>query len=329
MDKDSLVTGILNDVMKLTEADKAEEAYRLVAEFVSAHPDAVDNRFRAELAFIMKNMEYKNALKEFSFLRGLSVVYKYCGANYAKVLQEQPEYGTELLPDRDVIWWCWLQSLEKAPEIVRCCYESVKKLGKKIIVLDEGNLTEYVSLPDHIIEKYNRGIISRTHYTDLVRMELLTERGGLWLDATAYISGTASILPVLDAEDLFMYRSGNVSEYIIFDSWFMQAGRKSAIFEATKKLLYTYWEKEEELKHYFLLHLMMTLACKMYPDEFESIPLFSNEPAHALQHDMFKAYSEKRWVQIKNMSDVHKLTYKYDDGDIGGSLLEKILKGTL
>ena len=326
-ERDGIITDILNRTYELIEQDRAEEAYELISGMVAKHPEYADARFQAELKLVLKNMEYKKALKEFAFLRSLSLVYKYCEQHYQQAGREGMEaYEAQALPDSDVIWWCWLQGLEKAPDIVRCCLESIKSLGKKIVLLDGSNIEEYVSLPGHIEEKYEKGIISNAHYTDLVRLELLTKRGGLWIDATTYITGTDIILPILDAEDIFLYRAGNVSEYIIFDNWFMQAKRKSRILEATKNMLYAYYEKEETVKNYFLFHLMMTLACRMYPEEYRSIPLFSNEPSHVLQHEMMSPYSEKRWKQIKAMSDVHKLTYKYEEKEEKDTFLNKLLE---
>ncbi|MCR5120088.1 MAG: capsular polysaccharide synthesis protein [Lachnospiraceae bacterium] len=329
MDQESgkIITELLTQAQQLIDADKSDDAYKLISSVVSAHPEAVDGRFQAELQLIMKNMEYKKALKEFSFLRSMSLVYKYCEVNYQDAGRELDGYeaGTEL-PEKDVIWCCWLQGAENAPEVVKTCMKSLGKLGRKIVILDEGNIGEYVKLPGHIEEKYKSGIISRTHYTDLVRLELLTERGGAWIDATTFISGTDMIKSVLETDDLFMYRSGNVSEYIVFDSWFIQAKRKSSILEAAKRMLYAYWEKEGELKNYFLVHLLLTLACRIYPEEYSRIALFSNEPAHVLQHDMFLHFSEKRWGQILKMSDVHKLTYKYEERDISGTFLEYVMK---
>ncbi len=325
---EKLIIDIIEKTLQLVEADRSDEAYTLLSTVVYDHPEVADARFQAELQLIMKNMEYKRALKEFAFLRSMTLVYKYCELNYKDAGNfgvEEYDAGTEL-PDKEVIWWCWLQGVENAPTVVKACLESLKKLDRKTVILDDGNISEYVTLPEHIEEKYKSGVISRTHYTDLVRLELLTKRGGAWIDATTFISGTGLIRPVLDTEDLFLYRSGNVSEYIIFDSWFIQAKRKSNILEATKRMLYAYWEKETELKNYFLVHLLMTLACRMYPEEYQKIRLFSNEPAHVLQHDMFLTFNEKRWEQILKMSDVHKLTYKYEDRDISGTFLEYVMK---
>lgn len=69
------------------------------------------------------------------------------------------------------IWFCWLQGIENAPEIVKTCYNSLKinLPNKEIIVLTSSNLSKYVTFPDYIERKWKQGIISNTHLTDLLR----------------------------------------------------------------------------------------------------------------------------------------------------------------
>lgn len=73
-----------------------------------------------------------------------------------------------------------------APILVKRCYESVKSQfpDKDIILLDETNFVQYVKMPDYIIDKWKSGIIAPAHFTDLLRLALLIERGGCWIDAT-------------------------------------------------------------------------------------------------------------------------------------------------
>lgn len=87
------------------------------------------------------------------------------------------------------IWVFWLQGEENATEAVRMCIESMKKNanGHKVIVLDAKNYSEYITLPEHILEKYKKGIISNTHLSDVIRVNILCEYGGLWLDASVYV----------------------------------------------------------------------------------------------------------------------------------------------
>ena len=357
-----MIAEMLKQITSLIEKDRLAEASACLQETASKHPEWMDDRFQAELGLIMKQMEYKLALKDFGFLRALALVYRYLEMNYATVLEktvpggasgrttvceemekesargevalgetalEGEEKKVDEFPDADTIWWCWLQGLENAPDIVKACYRSVQsleKFGKRIVVLDSENLFEYVSLPSYVVEKYQQGMIGMAHFADLVRLEILTTRGGTWIDATTWISGSERLLSILD-EDLFFYRAGNVSEYLIFDNWFMHARKQSRILEATKRLLYAYWQRENEAKHYFIFQLFMTLACKYNTEEYEKIPRFSNEPCHVLQYELSKPFNERRWAQLLGMSDVHKLTYWLEEStERKGTMLEKVLE---
>lgn len=339
MESGKEISKCLLRISQLIESDQLSAASEILQSVVTQHPDWVDERFQAELYVIMKQMEYRIALKDYSYLRSLALVYKYCELHYAqnrtqqavnealepveimsdtvKTVQPRSE-GT--LPDHDTIWWCWLQGLENAPDIVKACYQSLDKLDRKVVVLDEKNIPAYVELPAYVTEKYQKGIIGKAHYADLVRLELLTRRGGTWIDATTWISGADRIVLLLEEEDLFFFRAGNVSEYIIFDNWFMHARKPSRILEATKRMLYSYWAEENEAKHYFIFHLMMTLACQYCQEEYVRIPVFSNAPCHVLQYELQYPYTARRWRQIMEMSDVHKLTYKIEETSGNGNV---------
>lgn len=165
------------------------------------------------------------------------------------------------MSDMDTVWCCWFQGLDNAPEIVKCCVNSIKQLGRKMVLLTEYNVRDYVFLPDYIWIKYREGTILPAHLSDLVRLELLTTRDGIWIDATTWISGTEHILPILDEKPIFMYRSGQVNEHIVFDNWLMQAKVFCKIFETTKEMLLEYWRRESSARNYFLMHIFMTIAC--------------------------------------------------------------------
>ena len=105
------------------------------------------------------------------------------------------------------IWICWFQGLDEAPIIVKKCVESVKKnnLDKEIVVITSDNLHDYVEFPKYIEEKWQRGIITHTHMTDLLRLELLIRYGGTWIDATVFCS-SSNIPSYFFDSDLFFYQ---------------------------------------------------------------------------------------------------------------------------
>lgn len=81
------------------------------------------------------------------------------------------------------IWFLWYQGLSAAPFVVRKCYESWQKYNPEweVIFLDENNITEYItpSLPP---EKLCQ--LSKNHQSDILRLELLSQHGGVWADST-------------------------------------------------------------------------------------------------------------------------------------------------
>jgi len=94
----------------------------------------------------------------------------------------EKRFATSTVKQSDTIWVLWFQGIENAPEVVKICYESLLKYcpQKNIILLSEENLNDYISLPKYVEDKYQQGIISRTHYSDIVRtisLQPTAERG--------------------------------------------------------------------------------------------------------------------------------------------------------
>ena len=323
---------MLQQVRQAIEEDRYTEVAGIIQNVISQHPEYVDARLQAELGLIEKQLEYKRMLHDWEYFRVMKLVYRYCEQLYATDEFCKPENfdARKELPDKGVIWWCWLQGLEQAPEVVKACYRSLEKLGRRIVVLTEDNLKEYVTLPEWIIVAREEGRINRTHYTDIIRAELLTTRGGTWIDATVLCTDSAVISDILAHAHLFCYSflmRDSVSDCMLFDSWFLHCSRPSRILTETKRMLWAYWQNEQGLRHYFLFHLLFSIACRRNPEELAQIPLYSNEPVHMLQLEMLKPYEEHRWRQICGMSGIHKLTYKYDqEQDIRGTMLAHVLE---
>lgn len=303
------------------------------------------------MGLIEKQMEYKMQLRDWEYFRLMKLVYQYCEKMYAndEICSPKNEearrsagfdmkehvmegHAEENLPDADTIWWCWLQGLKEAPAVVKACYHSLEKLGRGIVVITEENMLDYVSFPDYILAAKRDGRISRTHFSDLIRLELLTTHGGTWIDSTVYCTDAKEILDVMEHAPLFCYSFAmwdSVSDCMMFDNWFLHCTKPSRILTETKNMLYAYWKQESEAKHYFLFHLIFSIACRRNPLECGRIPIFSNEPVHVMQLEMMKPYDVHRWKQICTMSGIHKLTYKYDaEKDISGTMLEYVLQST-
>ncbi len=213
----------------------------------------------------------------------------------------------------DTIWTCWFQGMENAPEIVKKCWQSVIKNNpdKNVIVITENNMSDYVTLPDYIVKKWKQGIITHTHMTDLLRLELLINYGGLWLDATVLCTGKAP--EYFFDSDLFFFQTlkpGRDGHASYISSWLIEAKTNNKILMATRALCYEYWKENNVMWDYFLLHDFMSIVLERYEDEWKKVVPRDNATPHILLLRLFDQYDEKTWNAVKSQTQFHKLTYK-------------------
>ncbi|OTA84671.1 capsular biosynthesis protein [Limosilactobacillus reuteri] len=218
----------------------------------------------------------------------------------------------------NTIWFCWFQGIENAPNIVKACFNSLKKNlpSKNIVVLNSNNIGDYVTLPNYILEKWNTGVITNTHMTDLLRLELLTNYGGTWIDATVLCTQNEDNIPsYFFNSELFFYQAlkpGRDGQSTYMSSWYINAKSHNKILEATKYLCYEYWKENNKLIDYFLLHNFMSIAIDTFQEEDKMIPR-DNATPHELLLRLFDKYDDYTWKSIINQSPFHKLSYKFDD----------------
>lgn len=337
------VSSLLNEITEAVDRDDLAAVPGRISAYIGAHPEAYDDRFKSEMLMIEKMMDYKSNLKDWAYFRTMKLVYQYVSMQYASKLPDRSANASAgglsggnattaqtLLPDHDTIWCCWLQGEEQAPAVVKKCLDSLKRFGRKIVVLTNDNFTDYTDIPEHVLEKKRQGIINNTHFTDILRADLLSKRGGTWIDATVYVSDPSLMSEVMGRYSLFAYSFAmrdSISDSMLFDSWFLHCTSVNPVICDVRDMLYEYWRNEDSLMHYFLFHLMFSIACRRHPEINDSIPVFSLEPCHLLQHEMLKPYDELRWKHIMLGSGIHKLTYKYDtSADIRGTMLEHLLE---
>lgn len=231
------------------------------------------------------------------------------------------------------VWICWFQGMENAPALVQKCYESVKEnlTDREFILVTSENMEQYVQFPDYILEKWKKGIITHTHLTDLLRLELLIKYGGMWLDATVFCSEKREEIPdYFFDSDLFFYQSlkpGRDGDAFYISSWLMSAKTNNKILMATKTLCYEYWKTNNSMNDYFLLHAFVSIVLDRFSEEWNAIIPRDNAAPHILLLRLFEQYDERIWNAIKAQSPFHKLTYKFDgeQAKIQGSFFNRIL----
>ncbi len=221
----------------------------------------------------------------------------------------------------EYIWQCWLQGIEQAPNLVKMCLQSVEKYKKsyqKRIIITADNFADYITLPTNIIEKWQKGDISNTQFSDILRVNLLATHGGYWIDATCLL--TQSFPEWIDTQPLFMYHAYGEFSFTQIQSCFIHAKPNNYVIQAWCSLMNDLWLQETKLLHYFQLHLMFKALISTDQRAKKAaleMPIISEKETQALMDFILAGapYSKQEFEKIKEKSFMHKLTYKKDIPD--------------
>lgn len=254
---------------------------------------------------------------------------------YAPLLmQKEKDYSSESVKRDEVrrIWFCWLQGMENAPELVNVCYESLCKniKDREIVILTNENLSQYVHLPDYIERKHKKGIIPDAAFTDMLRLELLRKYGGTWIDATVFCTGSEGIKDLLDA-DLFVFQQTQKdnTHFTGMSSWMMSSAANNSFLMVVRDLLYEYWREKNCVVDYFLIHLFFCMMAERHPEVVEEMARKGNRIPHYLQRRLADPY-DKNWMEeLKKHSKFHKLTYRISDkAKRKGTFYDVVIRGS-
>lgn len=231
------------------------------------------------------------------------------------------QIGTAEFPHYDsrrcnTVWICWLQGFDAAPPLVKNCVASMQYYLKdrEIVLLDKNNFSNYCEIPSFLIEKWEKGIISNTHFSDLLRLALLIQNGGLWMDATVYMTGP---LPAYITEgEFFGYRDGFFEcDLINFGNWLIYSEPNNLLLNETFRLLTAYWKKYNYAKHYFIFQMFFRMVTDAYPDYWKQVPYYNQMNLHIFSFEFLQKYDQHRFFQLCELTPLHKMSNKADTAD--------------
>lgn len=215
------------------------------------------------------------------------------------------------------IWICWWTGEKTAPPIVKQCIKSINKYssGHPVNMITKDNYTEFLDIPEYILQKLRNDQMCIANFSDYLRFSLLEKYGGLWLDATIFVS---DFLPeAYFNESLFTCKS-HVCEcrYISKFRWtsFCFGGWKGNIlFRFFKDAFELYWAKNDLAIDYLLVDYIINIAYDLIPSvrlQLERIPL-NNLERDNLQAAMNDALCEDEFVNvIKEQTILYKLSWR-------------------
>lgn len=125
-----------------------------------------------------------------------------------------------------IIWMYW--DSEDVPALVSACVENIRTMcpGYRVEFLSKRTAEAYVTVPTL------SDALPKALYADVVRLMLLEQYGGVWIDATVILQDNLDwILSRLNGQDAFLFYSDECTidpERPISENWFIAAPKGSA-----------------------------------------------------------------------------------------------------
>lgn len=226
-----------------------------------------------------------------------------------------------------IIWQYWAQGFGNVPPIVAECLSSVDRYKGdfQVVRLTDANYGEYIRFPECIASRIP--LMSKAHFSDLLRVSLLSCYGGVWMDATIKLTGP--IPEEYTGMDYFVYQRDPEepykdyweNAYAYYYGWaegfrvnmlssFMASHKGNPVMSLLSETLLFWWQRNDYLPDYFFLQIMYDVVVNGPMCQYRC-PVVSDCLPHYLQQSMNDpAFILKDRIKEMHFSTIHKLTYK-------------------
>ena len=230
---------------------------------------------------------------------------------------------------KKIIWQYWAQGIKNSPDLVKVCFSSVDRFKGEyeVIRLDDSNLKEYLDLPEFIYNKKNSNPnFNHAFFSDLIRLALLDIYGGVWLDATIFLTGKIS--DKLLESDYFMFqRDLNAKDKekwrkydIAYFNWsdkhrvnvlnsFIISRPHDLTIHTLLDILMNFWKTQENVPHYFFFQIMYNEIINSKYLKDRKCKIIDDTIPHLLHYNLNNKFDNKEFNLIKEKTHIHKLRY--------------------
>lgn len=262
---------------------------------------------------------FKGIRKRLKARRIYNHIDKHCGSVIEPYLCGERSGSSSVAEDLRV-WVFWAQGIESAPDIVKICNRQLREVcSGSVVNLDWENYTDYVQMPPHILRRVERGEISLTHFSDILRVSLLAVYGGLWIDSTCFV--TCDLHAVIGESDIFTFKSSEATlhdmKYIARNRWAIWGiGTRLVgceLFVICRDIFFKYWEVKDRLIDYYLVDHTLSYVYDNLDSVREMIDgcgYLEKSRATELMDRINERYEKEALDKLMLSAPISKLSYK-------------------
>ncbi|MDD7963506.1 capsular polysaccharide synthesis protein [Microbacterium thalli] len=160
------------------------------------------------------------------------------------------------------IWSFWRQGWRLAPQVARLGSASLSNhANAPVVQIDRRTLPSIVKVDARVERWMREGRLSEAHYSDLIRVSLLRQHGGIWIDPTVVAASPIDFTEV-DGLISLVRPASPVAENISNQRWstFLLGSRGNHwIWAELERRLLAYWAHHRTAIHYHLLDYLISM----------------------------------------------------------------------
>lgn len=218
-------------------------------------------------------------------------------------------------PERIFVFW-W-QGTDGLPDIVRICINSIKQNsnGREVVMITKDNIRQWADIPHYIFDQVSSGAITITHLSDILRVCLLYQHGGYWIDATVFMNAPLNDIdfnPFFGSIKIHDRFTGTISEYR-WTTFFLFAAKGSEAMKTFREVLLTYFnENRGRIIDYLLIDYTFEMLYRKSSD-FRKIvdeTPYTNEHLYDLVGHLNDVVPVNQYFQSVSDTHIFKLTWR-------------------
>ncbi|MEF2736683.1 polysaccharide biosynthesis protein [Bifidobacterium pseudolongum subsp. globosum] len=237
---------------------------------------------------------------------------KIVDASYTQLIQGIPFNAEEighLGGENDgPIWVMWWQGIDEyTPPIVRACVDSIRRHanGRSVNIITRDSLDSFVIIDTNIMDNVRRGMISITTLSDIVRFALLYKYGGIWMDATMYLTQD------LDSS-IAWYRFYSIPNHEVapvrnWTGYFMGGMKGNPLFSVMYQAFVKLYSRTNHIPDYFMIDIMLSAAYTHIPSVRQMIDAV---PQNNIHRFYLANHLNDGDIELPEDTYAYKLTYK-------------------
>lgn len=212
----------------------------------------------------------------------------------------------------------WYQGIDvNVPDVVRICINSIKQNanGREVVIVTKDNMKKWANIPEYIYRQVETGAITITHLSDILRICLLYQHGGYWIDATVFLTepiDNAKFNPYFGSIKIHDKHTGTISKYR-WTTFFLHSVKGCITMKTFRDVLFEYFKAYRgRIIDYLLIDFtfeMLYRKCSEFKELVDNVP-YTNENLYDMVIHLNDTIPLNEYLNSFRDTYIFKLTWR-------------------